>query len=74
VAKPAIDDRVVDVVRKMARPVRFHEIADALASEGATRSQVHNAVYRLGKNGRLRKESLGGKGMTYIAGQGRPVV
>jgi hypothetical protein len=65
VGRQAIDDEVVAVVSELARPVGFREIADVLVARGATRSQVHNAVYRLGKKGRLRKESRSGAGMTY---------
>jgi Mn-dependent DtxR family transcriptional regulator len=59
-----VDDDVIRVVREFGRPVRFGEIADRLLEHGVSRSQVHNAVYRLGKKGRVEREGSGG-GMRY---------
>jgi hypothetical protein len=63
-----MDEEVIRVVREFNRPVRFREIADKLGTAGITRSQVHNAIYRLGKNGRLRSSGSAGA-MTYVAAQ-----
>jgi hypothetical protein len=64
-ARQGVDEDVIRAVRDFDRPVRFREIADKLAGEGISRSQVHNAVYRLGKKGRLQSAGSAGA-MTYI--------
>lgn len=64
-ARSNIDDVVVDVVREFGRPVRFREVADRLADKGISKSQAHNAIYRLGKRGGLRASGAGGA-MTYV--------
>ncbi|MDQ6883738.1 MAG: hypothetical protein M3077_05800 [Candidatus Dormibacteraeota bacterium] len=53
------DQTVEEAIRLFNRPVRFREIAAALAENGVTKSQVHNAVYRLGKKGRLQATGAG---------------
>jgi hypothetical protein len=63
--RQGIDQIVESTIRGFSRPVRFREIAAALAGEGITKSQVHNAVYRLGKKGRLRSEAVG-SATTYV--------
>lgn len=63
-AREGIDDKVLEVVRDYGRPVRFAEVAKALEERGASRSQVHNALYRLGRKGRLRRSGAG-TAMTY---------
>ena len=68
-ARSSIDGVVVDLVREFNRPVRFREIADGLAEKGITKSQAHNAVYRLGKRGTLRGSGSGGA-MTYVVAAG----
>ena len=60
-----VDDEVVALVRQFNRPVRFREIAAELSERGISKSQVHNAVYRLGKKGRLRGNGSAGA-MTYV--------
>src|SRR5689334_21413385 len=60
-----IDDDVIRTIREFNRPVRFNEIADRLQIIGISRSQVHNSIYRLGKNGRLRRAGKGSS-MTYV--------
>jgi DNA-binding transcriptional regulator PaaX len=61
----SVDEDVVRVVREIGRPVRFGEIAGHLAERGISRSQVHNAVYRLGKKGRIQGSGSGAT-MTYV--------
>lgn len=64
-AKQGVDEDVIRTIRESGRPVRFGEIADRLNHEGISRSQVHNAVYRLGKRGRIQS-SGSGAAMTYV--------
>jgi DNA-binding Lrp family transcriptional regulator len=65
-ARKRVDDEVLATVRNLGRPARFREIAEAVEAQGFSRSQVHNAVYRLGKSGRLLR--LGTRSsMTYMA-------
>ena len=60
-ARNAIDDDVLAAVRELSRPASFGEIAAALADKGITKSQVHNAVYRLGQRGGLEKMGSSGR-------------
>ena len=64
VAPTGVDDAVLRAVSESGRAVRFAEIAARLSDSGITRSQVHNAVYRLGKRGDLRRAGSGAA-MTY---------
>jgi DNA-binding Lrp family transcriptional regulator len=64
----AVNDEVLEAVRQLGRPAAFADIAKALEPKGATRSQVHNAVYRLAKAGKLRRIGSG-SGMRYLVGQ-----
>jgi hypothetical protein len=57
--RQGIDQTVEATVRQFNRPVRFREIADTLAPRGVTKSQLHNAVYRLHKKGRLETQGSG---------------
>ena len=66
--RSSVDGVVVEFVREVNRPVRFREIADGLVGRGITKSQVHNAVYGLGKRGRLRGTGSGGA-MTYVVAE-----
>lgn len=45
--------RVTDIIERLGGPVAFAQIADAASEVGLTRSQVHNAVYSLGKSNRI---------------------
>jgi DNA-binding transcriptional regulator PaaX len=60
----SVDEAVVGAIRESGRPVRFGDIAERLAEHGISKSQVHNAVYRLGKRGRIQRSGSGGT-MTY---------
>lgn len=64
----SIDADVISAVRDFDRLVRFAEIADRLANVGISRSRVHNAVYRLGKQGRLQSSGKG-SAMTYVVAE-----
>jgi DNA-binding Lrp family transcriptional regulator len=63
-ARQSVDADVIKAIQQLGRPARFREIADLLAPVGISRSQVHNAVYRLGKKGRLRSSGSAST-MTY---------
>ena len=56
-----VDEEVTATVRECGGDMSFVEIAVALAARGITRSRVHNAVYRLGKAGRLSKSGSPGR-------------
>ena len=58
-ARQGTDQIVEATVRQFNRPVRFREIADAVAPRGFTKSQLHNALYRLHKKGRLEAQGSG---------------
>ena len=60
----SVDEDVLRTVRDIGRPARFREIAERLEAYGISKSQTHNAVYRLGKKGRLRRAGSGAA-MTY---------
>jgi DNA-binding transcriptional regulator PaaX len=64
-ARQGVDEDVIRTVRESGRPVRFCEIAEQLEPAGISRSQVHNAVYRLGKKGRIQSSGSGAS-MTYV--------
>jgi hypothetical protein len=53
--KRGADQDVLDVLRELARPATFHELATVLDSRGITRSRVHNAIYRLTKAGQVQR-------------------
>ena len=55
-----VGEDVIQVVRDLNRPATFAEIASALERKGITKSQVHNAVYRLSKSGALDRNGSGG--------------
>src|ERR1700726_4334492 len=64
-ARQGVDDDVIRTIREFGRPVVFGDIAGRLAASGISKSQVHNAVYRLGKRGTI--EARGSRGaMTYV--------
>ena len=68
-ARDGIDQDILTLLRQSNRPLRFREIVEALSARGITKSQVHNAIYRLGKRGHL-VGSGSGSSMSYAAAAG----